>query len=61
MDRDGTKKGYDTELLNKITKKLEIPVIASGGVGNIDHIIDGIKEGGQRCFGGFHFSFLKLL
>ena len=49
MDRDGTKKGYDTDLLNKITKTLEIPVIASGGVGNIDHLIDGIKEGGASA------------
>ena len=38
MDRDGTKKGYDTDLLNKITKTLEIPVIASGGVGNLSLI-----------------------
>ena len=59
MDRDGTKKGYDTALLNKITKTLEIPVIASGGVGNIDHLIDGIKEGGASAVLAasiFHFG-----
>ena len=63
MDRDGTKKGYDTELLNKITKKLKIPVIASGGVGNIDHIIDGIKEGGASAVLAasiFHFGEITI-
>ena len=62
MDRDGTKKGYDTALLNKITKTLEIPVIASGGVGNIDHLIDGIKKEGPALFWRLLFSILvKLL
>lgn len=63
MDRDGTKKGYDTGLLNKITKKLEIPVIASGGVGNIDHIIDGITEGGASAVLAasiFHFGEITI-
>ena len=63
MDRDGTKKGYDTDLLNKITKTLEIPVIASGGVGNIDHLIDGIKEGGASAVLAasiFHFGEITI-
>ena len=63
MDRDGTKKGYDTALLNKITKTLEIPVIASGGVGNIDHLIDGIKEGGASAVLAasiFHFGEITI-
>ena len=63
MDRDGTKKGYDTNLLNKITKTLEIPVIASGGVGNIDHLIDGIKEGGASAVLAasiFHFGEITI-
>ena len=63
MDRDGTKKGYDTTLLNKITKTLEIPVIASGGVGNIDHLIDGIKEGGASAVLAasiFHFGEITI-
>lgn len=63
MDRDGTKRGYDTALLNKITKTLEIPVIASGGVGNIDHLIDGIKEGGASAVLAasiFHFGEITI-
>ena len=45
MDKDGTKTGYDLELLQQVTSKVRIPVIASGGVGNLDHLCDGIKKG----------------
>ncbi len=45
MDRDGTQMGYDIELISKISSKVNIPVIASGGVGNLDHLVDGIKLG----------------
>ena len=45
MDRDGTQVGYDIELMSKISSKVNIPVIASGGVGNLDHLVDGIKLG----------------
>ena len=45
MDRDGTQAGYDIELLSKISTQVNIPVIASGGVGNLDHLVDGIKLG----------------
>ena len=45
MDRDGTQIGYDIELIKKITSIVNIPVIASGGVGNLDHLVDGIKKG----------------
>jgi cyclase len=45
MDRDGTKIGYDIELMSKISSRVNIPVIASGGVGNLDHLVDGIKLG----------------
>ena len=45
MDRDGTQVGYDNELISKITALVNIPVIASGGVGNLDHLVDGIKLG----------------
>ena len=45
MDRDGTQVGYDIDLMSKISSKVNIPVIASGGVGNLDHLIDGIKLG----------------
>jgi len=45
MDRDGTQVGYDLELMSKISSKVNIPIIASGGVGNLDHLVDGIKLG----------------
>tara|TARA_A100001011_G_scaffold394999_1_gene488747 strand:- start:287 stop:1042 length:756 start_codon:yes stop_codon:yes gene_type:complete len=45
MDRDGTQIGYDIELMSKISSKINIPVIASGGVGNLDHLVEGIKLG----------------
>ena len=45
MDRDGTQIGFDIDLTSKISSKVNIPVIASGGVGNLDHLVDGIKLG----------------
>ena len=45
MDRDGTQIGYDNDLIFKISSIVNIPVIASGGVGNLDHLVDGIKLG----------------
>ena len=45
MDRDGTQKGYDIGLISTISSSVNIPVIASGGVGNLDHLVEGIKTG----------------
>ncbi|WFP49455.1 imidazole glycerol phosphate synthase subunit HisF [Methylomonas sp. EFPC3] len=45
MDRDGTKSGFDLALTRAISEAVSIPVIASGGVGNLDHLADGIIEG----------------
>ncbi|MDC3280460.1 imidazole glycerol phosphate synthase subunit HisF [bacterium] len=45
MDRDGTQIGYDNDLMFKISSTVNIPVIASGGVGNLDHLVEGIKLG----------------
>ena len=45
MDRDGTQIGYDIDLMKKISSMVNIPTIASGGVGNLDHLAEGIKEG----------------
>ena len=45
MDRDGTQIGYDIDLISTISLKVNIPLIASGGVGNLDHLVDGIKLG----------------
>jgi len=46
MDRDGQKNGFDLALTHAVTDALEIPVIASGGVGNLQHLVDGVKQGG---------------
>lgn len=58
MDRDGTKSGYDLELLKKITSQISIPVIASGGVGNLQHLADGLKAGASAALAAsiFHFK-----
>jgi len=45
MDRDGTQKGYDIKLISEIEKNINIPIIASGGVGNLEHLFEGIKYG----------------
>jgi len=45
MDKDGTKDGYDLKLTKAVSREVKIPVIASGGAGNIEHLYDGIKEG----------------
>ncbi|MGI9312361.1 MAG: imidazole glycerol phosphate synthase subunit HisF [Alphaproteobacteria bacterium] len=45
MDRDGTKKGFDNKLMKQVTDLVSVPVIASGGVGNLQHLVDGVKIG----------------
>ena len=45
MDRDGTKKGFDNNLMKSISDAVDIPIIASGGAGSLKHLVDGIKEG----------------
>ena len=49
MDRDGTKAGYDLDLLRAVTARLSIPVIASGGAGTVAHLRDGLVEGGASA------------
>jgi cyclase len=46
MDRDGTKRGFDLELTRAVADAVSVPVIASGGVGNLDHLADGVQQGG---------------
>jgi cyclase len=46
MDRDGTKAGFDLELTRAVSDAVSVPVIASGGVGNLDHLADGVQQGG---------------
>jgi cyclase len=45
MDRDGTRSGFDIDLTRTLADAVTIPVIASGGVGNLDHLVDGIRDG----------------
>jgi cyclase len=59
MDRDGTKSGFDLELTRAICEAVNIPVIASGGVGNLQHLADGITKGGADAVLAasiFHFA-----
>ncbi|MBO1924680.1 imidazole glycerol phosphate synthase subunit HisF [Thiomicrorhabdus sp. 6S3-12] len=59
MDKDGTKSGFDLELMQEITSRVRIPVIASGGVGNLQHLVDGVKLGGAEAVLAasiFHFG-----
>ena len=63
MDRDGTGKGFDLDLLKAITSKVSVPVIASGGVGSLEHLIQGVKEGGANAVLAasiFHFGKFKI-
>ena len=46
MDRDGTKKGFDNILMKLISDVVEVPIIASGGVGTLQHLVDGVEDGG---------------
>ncbi len=45
MDQDGTKKGFDIELTRAVADAVSVPVIASGGVGNLDHLVAGVRDG----------------
>lgn len=59
MDGDGTKKGYDLELMKAITSSVNVPVIASGGVGNLEHLAEGVLQGGADAVLAasiFHFG-----
>ncbi len=63
MDKDGTKSGYDLSLLKEITSSLSIPVIASGGVGNLEHLYEGVNKGGANALLAasiFHFGELTI-
>ncbi len=59
MDGDGTRQGYDLALMRAITNRVSVPVIASGGVGNLQHLADGVIEGGADAVLAasiFHFG-----
>lgn len=59
MDKDGTKSGFDLELTRAVSDAVNVPVIASGGVGNVQHLVDGITKGGASAVLAasiFHFG-----
>ncbi len=58
MDKDGTQSGYDIELMKIISSSVNIPVIASGGVGTLDHLAEGIKSGASAVLAAsiFHYG-----
>ena len=62
MDKDGTQSGYDIELMKKISSSVNIPVIASGGVGTLDHLVDGIKSGANAVLAAsiFHYGTFSI-
>jgi len=62
MDRDGTKSGYDLDLIRAITDIVSVPVIASGGAGNKEHFIDAINHGAEAVLAAslFHYNLLKI-
>lgn len=49
VDREGTRQGFDIELLRAITSTVTIPVIASGGMGNVDHLVEAVTQGGVQA------------
>jgi len=63
MDRDGAKTGYDTALLASVTSTVSVPVIASGGAGTVEHMIDAVKTGGADAVlaaSVFHFGEMTI-
>ena len=63
MDRDGTKKGFDISLTKLIASSISVPLVASGGVGSIDHFSEGVIEGGASAVlaaSVFHFGQVRI-
>ena len=59
MDRDGTKSGFDLALIRAVSEAVPVPVVASGGVGTLDHLVDGVVKGGASAVLAasiFHFG-----
>jgi cyclase len=59
MDRDGTRDGFDLALTRAVSDAIDVPVIASGGVGNLEHLAEGVIEGGADAVLAasiFHFA-----
>ena len=63
MDRDGTREGYDIALTRRIADAVSVPVVASGGVGHVDHLVDGIRDGHASAVLAasiFHFGEISI-
>ncbi len=63
MDRDGTKSGFDLDLTRAVADSVNIPVIASGGVGTLDHLVEGVRDGGASAVLAasiFHFGTFSI-
>jgi cyclase len=63
MDRDGTRAGFDIALTHAVSAAVPVPVIASGGVGTLDHLVDGIRDGGASAVLAasiFHFGMFTI-
>lgn len=63
MDRDGTKAGFDNELLRKVSDTVPVPLVASGGAGTIEHCIEAVKSGGSDAVLAasiFHFKEIEI-
>jgi cyclase len=63
MDRDGTKSGFDIALTRAVADAVRVPVIASGGVGTLDHLVEGIRDGHATAVLAasiFHFGTFRI-
>ena len=62
MDKDGTKSGFDLGLTNAVSSAVPVPVIASGGVGNLDHMVEGVNAGASAVLAAsiFHFGIYSI-
>ncbi|HYY21289.1 MAG TPA: HisA/HisF-related TIM barrel protein, partial [Thermoleophilaceae bacterium] len=59
MDRDGTEDGYELELTRAVSEAVDVPVIASGGAGTLDHLVEAVRRGGADavlCASIFHYG-----
>ena len=64
MDKDGTKSGFDLEILSQASEILNIPIIASGGVGKIEHFYEGVIKGNANALlaaSVFHFNEFSIM
>ena len=63
MDKDGTKEGYDINFLKELTSTVTVPVIASGGAGNMEHFLEAFRDANvDACLAAslFHFNILQI-